>query len=282
MSSLKNYLFLLALSSSLQVFAQANNETDQMEQQRQINYKIACLSDAELTADQELISLLGKNPTATLVREDFQLFASSPGVLIAKKMNDYDKIKSQLIEQMKQSTAPEVIEKAAAEYAKEKNVSVEEAKIFLLNSQAEAMILQQTGETKDSSIFTASDKGCGFIEYVKPEIEKLGCKTSSGEKVDFSVSEEFCSSISQQRSAFAKASTQLQAINQKAQFVIQSVTEALQKNAQTEMAPLLEEIKNPVNEVVAIAMKLVDKDSSNKDTSSSSAQDKSITAPELK
>ena len=226
------------------------------QQQLLVTYKVACASDAEVSADQQLLAIVGDNQDAALARQDFQAFVASPKSVVESIVVPYNEMLKTIKDQLTTS-APEALQADAEKYAKENGVTVEEAKEALVAMKTEEFLAQQQIPPLDVLVYQTVAGSCGLLNYIQPEITKTGCKTPAGEVADVAAAAQFCTSIAPQLSQINEISGQMDAIQQQAQALIAAVTASIQKGAEAEMTPLAESLDVPFLAVVKAAMDLV-------------------------
>ena len=226
------------------------------EEQMQVTYKVACASDAELTADQNLLSIVGDNQEAAKARQDFQMFVASPKALIEATVNPYKAKVAEIKAELSSTTSAE-LQTAAEKYSQEKGVSIDEAKETLLANAVDSMLAQQKVPPVDVLVYRVVAGSCGILNYIQPEITKSGCKTSAGEAADVAAASQFCTSVASQLTQIDETSGQLNSIQQQAQTLIAAVTASIQRDAETQMTPLMDAIDAPFQVVVKAAMDLI-------------------------
>jgi hypothetical protein len=226
------------------------------EEQLQVTYKVACASDAELTVDQQLLSIVADNQEAAKARQDFQTFVASPKALIEATVNPYNAT----VEAMKaelSTTAAAELQTEAEKYSQEKGVSIEEAKEALLTIAVESALAQQQVPPVDVLVYQAVAGSCGILTYIQPEITKSGCKTAAGEVADVTAAAKFCTSVAPQLAQINETSGKINTIQQQVQALIAAVTASLQRDAEAQMSPLIDSIDAPFEVVVKAAMDLI-------------------------
>jgi hypothetical protein len=227
------------------------------EEQLQVTYKVACASDAEITADQQLLSMIGSdNQEVAKARQNIQLFIASPKTLVEATVNPYNAMVAAMKAELSTTAAAE-LQTEAEKYSQEKGVTIEEAKEALLAIVVDSMLAQQQVPPVDVQVYQAVRGVCGLLTYIQPEITKSGCKTAAGEVADVTVAAQFCTSVAPQLAQLNETSGQLNAIQQQSQALIAAVTASIQRDADAQMAPLLEAIDAPFQVVVKAAMDLV-------------------------
>lgn len=226
------------------------------EEQLQVTYKVACASDAEVTVDQQLLSIVGDNQEAAKARQDFQTFIASPKALIEATVNPYNAKVAEMKAELSTTAAAE-LQTEAEKYSQEKGVTIEEAKEALLAIAVESMLAQQQVPPVEAQVYQAVAGSCGILTYIQPEVTKSGCKTAAGEAADVTAATQFCASVAPQLTQINETSGKLNSIQQQAQALIAAVTASIQRDADTQMAPLFESIDAPFQGVVKAAMDLI-------------------------
>ncbi len=227
------------------------------EEQLQFMHKVACASDAEITTDQQLLSIVGAdNQFVAKARQDFQTFVASPKALIEATVNPYNAKVEETKAELTATTAAE-LQTAAEKYSQEKGVTIEEAKEALLVIAVDSKLAEQQVPPVKVQIYQAVSGVCELLTYIQPEITKSGCKTAAGEASDVTAAVKFCTSVAPQLAQINETSGKLNSIQQQTQALIDAVTASIQRDADTQMAPLVESIDAPFEVVVKAAMDLV-------------------------
>ncbi len=227
------------------------------EEQIQVMYKVACASDAEITTDQQLLSIVGgDNQFVAKARQDFQTFVASPKALIEATVNPYNAKVEAMKAELTATTAAE-LQTAAEKYSQEKGVTIEEAKEALLSMAVDSKLAEQQVPPVKVQVYQAVYGVCELLTYTQPEITKSGCKTAAGEASDVTAAVKFCTSVAPQLAQINETSGKLNSIQQQTQALIDAVTASIQRDADTQMAPLIESIDAPFEVVVKAAMDLV-------------------------
>ena len=227
------------------------------EEQVLLTYKVACASDAEITVDQQLLSIVGgDNQDVAKARQDIQLFVASPKALIEAIVNPYNAKVAEMKAELSTTAAAE-LQTEAEKYSQEKGVTIEEAKEALLAIVVDSALAQQQVPPVEVQVYQAVAGVCGLLTYIQPEITKSGCKTAAGEVADVTAAAQFCTSVAPQLAQISETSGQLNSIQQQAQALIAAVTASNQRDADTQMAPLMDAIDAPFQVVVKAAMDLI-------------------------
>lgn len=227
------------------------------EEQVLLTYKVACASDAEITVDQQLLSIVGgDNQDVAKARQDIQLFVASPKALIEAIVNPYNAKVAEMKAELSTTAAAE-LQTEAEKYSQEKGVTIEEAKEALLAIVVDSALAQQQVPPVEVQVYQAVAGVCGLLTYIQPEITKSGCKTAAGEVADVTAAAQFCTSVAPQLAQISETSGQLNSIQQQAQALIAAVTASIQRDADTQMAPLMDAIDAPFQVVVKAAMDLI-------------------------
>jgi hypothetical protein len=261
----KNLILITATFLSGVTYAQQNDE-----QQKAIEttYKVICGSDAELVADAELMQLIGSNQQAVQARQAFQAFIASPKAAVEKAIAEADAAVAQAKTEVEQAIATEPkaaesVKQLAEQYAKENNVSMEEAQAVAIAYFVDYVLMQKTGvdskNIKNSSVYSAVASSCNLMNYAQTEITKSGCKKTSGEVVDMTEASQLCQSVSKDLQDILQSSSQIQQIQQQAQALIQATTQAINGDANAKIAPIAEAMNTPIQSVVDKALELIAK-----------------------
>lgn len=248
---LKILLTTLTLTTATIANAQLTAE------QIMVNYKVACASDAEIVADQELLSIVGDNQQAAQARKDFQAFVTSPKAAVEAIVIPYNEGVAQLTAQL---TSPEMaaeLQTEAEKYVQENGGTVEEAKKIIIEMTIQSILAQQQIPPLETLVYQTTARACGLMNVIQGEITKTGCKNGAGEAIDMTAATQFCASVSTQLEQIDVTSGQLNEIQQQAQALINAVTASIQRDAEAQMAPLMETLNVPFEEVVKAAMDLV-------------------------
>jgi hypothetical protein len=239
---------LFAVTASI-----ANAQTT--EQQLQTNYKIVCASDAELTVDQELLSIIGDNQGAAQARQDFQTFVANPTFAIHNIVTPYNELIASIKADILSASAAE-LQAEAEKYVQANGGTIDEAKEIIIANVTQSMLQQQQIPPLEVLVYQTAAGVCSTLTFIQPEIAKSGCKTASGEAIDMTAATQFCTSIAPQLALINDASSQLNSIQQQAQALIDAVTASIQRDAQAQMAPLYEAVNLPFEAVVKAALDL--------------------------
>lgn len=252
---------LAVLTLTSVAFAQTAEEMQQ--KQMEITYKIACLSDAEVAVDAELIQIVGSNPDAVALRETFQSFVADPKAAFETSLNDFNALVEQEKAALEQALATnpqvaEALKKGAEEYAAANKVSIEEATAKLKEAFVSYGVQQKTGiPDSDTLVFTIAMNSCGLANYIQPKLAQLGCKTKAGDAIDMTVTNQFCQSISADMASLEAKSVELSKIEAITKATIDKVVAALQAAAQAEMAPISQSMEEPIQKIVDAALNLI-------------------------
>ncbi len=248
---LKILLTTLTLTTATVANAQLTAE------QIMVNYKVACASDAEIVADQELLSIVGDNQQAAQVRKDFQAFVTSPKAAIEAVVVPYNEGVAQLTAQL---TSPEMaaeLQTEAEKYVQQNGGTIEEAKKIIIDMTIQNILAQQQIPPLENLVYQTAASACGLMNIIQSEITKTGCKNGAGEAIDMKPATQFCASVATQLNQIDVTSGQLNEIQQQAQALINAVTASIQRDAEAQMAPLMETLNTPFEEVVKATMDLV-------------------------
>ena len=227
------------------------------EEQLQVTYKVACASDAEITVDQQLLSMIGgDNQEIAKARQNIQMFIASPKALVEATVNPYNAMVASMKAELSTTAAAE-LQTEAEKYSQEKGVTIEEAKEALLAIAVDSMLAQQQVPPVDVQVYQAVAGVCGLLTYIQPEITKSGCKTAAGEVADVTAAAQFCAAVAPQIAQITETSGQLNSIQQQSQALIAAVTASIQRDTEAQMAPLLDAIDAPFQVVVKAAMDLI-------------------------
>jgi hypothetical protein len=168
----KNFIFIATTIVSGVTYAQQTDEQKAIE----TTYKVICASDAELVADTELMQLIGSNPQAVAARESFQAFITSPKASVEKVVADAETSIAEAKAEVEQTVAsnPEAaaaVKQYAEKYAKDNNVSIEEAQTAAIAFFVDYILTQKTGvdskNLKNSSVYGSISGSCNLMNFVQ-------------------------------------------------------------------------------------------------------------------
>lgn len=259
---IKNILTTFAIIAIASV-ASAQTAEEIQQKQMEITYKVACLSDAEVAVDAELLQIVGSNPDATAIRENFQSFVANPKAAFEVALADYNALVAQEKAALEQAVATnpqmaEALKKAAEEYAAVNKVSIEEATTAMMDYYVAYTIEQKTGiPNSETLVFSTAVNACGLANYIQPKIAQSGCKTMAGETIDMAATNQFCQSIAADMSSLEAKSNQIAKIEAEMKATIDKVVAALQAAAQAEMVPISESMNEPMQKIIDAALNLV-------------------------
>ncbi len=249
-------IILTALIFAGASVASAQTPEEQQQQQLEVTYKVACATDVEVAADQQLLSIVGDNQDAAKARADFQAFVASPKAVVEGIVTPYNDMLASLEEQLVTTSAAE-LQTEAEKVVQQNGGTIEEAKKALIATAIENTLAQQQIPPLKALVYQATTESCGILSYIKPEITKTGCKTPAGEDVNMTAATEFCASIAPQMALIGEASGQINMIQQQTQTLIDAVTASINRDAQNQMAPIMESMNTPFEELVKTAMDLI-------------------------
>ena len=259
---IKNLLVSITIIT-MSAFAFAQTAEEMQQKQIELTYKVACLSDAEVSVDAELLQIVGSNPDVVTIRENFQAFVASPKAAFEKAVEDYKTLLEQEKAALEQAVAAnpqvaEAIKKAAEEYAAQNKVSIEEATAKVMEYYVAYGVQQKTGiANTESLVFSTAVSACGLSNYIQPIIVKSGCKTMAGAVVDMTATNQFCQSIATDMTTLTNKSAELAQIDAATKATIAKVTTALELASKAQMAPISESMNEPMQKIVDAALNLI-------------------------
>ncbi len=233
---------LLFIAASLLATSIAQAQTTEEVDQVAFMHSLVCSADAELST--ELKQLLTDNQQAKSVRDTFQVFAKDPKNALGSTLSAFDEMGKKAKADLYAKYEKEIKE-AAAQIAKEQNITLEEAEELLVNSEVQKAVAQQLGMDPKAAIVRGTVQSCTGVTTLQAIIAEKGCKDSTGAAIDITAALEFCSSIAPQMLNLELNEEQVNTI----QTELQKQIEQLQQEAQANAAPFVEATNTIATEI---------------------------------